>query len=109
PSIIQAVHLKTIRKWKSPIDIIYPKLHLPLHRRKRSVRSDDDSLLVLRTTNDTFYIKLKPNEDLVEPSRLKINTNPSKNSCHYHGTVLSHKQGTAAISICGPQNKMVRS
>ncbi|GFY59788.1 a disintegrin and metalloproteinase with thrombospondin motifs adt-1 [Trichonephila inaurata madagascariensis] len=98
--------LKPSEKWKSPIDIIYPKLHLPLHRRKRSIRSDDNSLLVLRTTNDTFYIKLKPNEDLVEPNRLKISSNPSQNSCHYHGTVLSHKQGTAAISICGPQNKM---
>ncbi|CAL1295322.1 unnamed protein product [Larinioides sclopetarius] len=100
--------LKPSEKLKSPVDIVYPKLHLSSHRKKRSIRLDDHSLLVLKTTNDTFYIKLKPNDDLVDHNRLNHLDDkvPKKKSCHYHGTVLSHTQGHAAISVCGPQNKL---
>ncbi|GIY11608.1 a disintegrin and metalloproteinase with thrombospondin motifs adt-1 [Caerostris darwini] len=98
--------LKPSERWKSPVDVIYPKLHLPPPRRKRSTKADDHSLLVLKTTNDTFYIKLKANDDLVDPNRLQTSSDQSTNSCHYHGTVLSHQQGSAAISVCGPKKQL---
>ncbi|GIY27294.1 a disintegrin and metalloproteinase with thrombospondin motifs adt-1 [Caerostris extrusa] len=98
--------LKPSERWKPPIDVIYPKLHLPPHRRKRSTKADDHSLLILKTTNDTFYIKLKANDDLVEPNRLQTSSDKSTNSCHYHGTVLSHQHGSAAISVCGPKKQL---
>ncbi|KAG8196496.1 hypothetical protein JTE90_012312 [Oedothorax gibbosus] len=101
--------LKISDKWKSPIEIVYPKLHsLSYPRKRRSVTSEDTSLLVLRTSDDIFYISLEPNDGLFSPKNDAGYKKDFRNkeSCHYHGTVLSHDGGTAAISVCGPQKKM---
>ncbi|KFM64227.1 A disintegrin and metalloproteinase with thrombospondin motifs 7, partial [Stegodyphus mimosarum] len=98
--------VKHLRNSQDQSEIVYPRLHVTQHKRKRSLSSNSQSMLVLRTSTQTFYIQLEANNHLLQSNETVPSGHDSTDTCHYHGRLLSHIEGTAAVSICGPKNKM---
>lgn len=103
---IQPAAKKSLQWKKSHIELVYPKLYLTNNTKEESSGLHRHLLLVLRTTQETFYIDLTANEDLLKESPTDELKNNPKSNCHYHGTVFSHSDGVAAISLCESQKKL---
>ncbi|XP_035205745.1 uncharacterized protein LOC118180801, partial [Stegodyphus dumicola] len=98
--------MKHLGKWQDQKEIVYPRLHVTQHKHKRSLSSNSHPILVLRTPTETFYIQLQANNHLLQSNATVPSGHDSTDTCHYYGRLLSHVEGTAALSICGPKNKM---
>ncbi|XP_054720275.1 A disintegrin and metalloproteinase with thrombospondin motifs adt-1-like [Uloborus diversus] len=86
-------------------EIVYPKLITPVSLHETILKSNETPVAVIKTLKHTFYIKLQPNSDLLRQNTASRNSS-TNGSCHYYGTVLSHHQGRAALSMCGSGLKM---
>ncbi|XP_067135358.1 A disintegrin and metalloproteinase with thrombospondin motifs adt-2-like [Centruroides vittatus] len=111
-SIIQVIQIRNcflLKQNKISDDIVYPLLyHTP--RDKRDISDNTkEKLLIIRTSNTTFYIELIPNNELLsEDFEFEGFTyeNHSSNPCLFHGKILSQSGGMAAISTCEGDGKM---
>ncbi|XP_015922628.1 A disintegrin and metalloproteinase with thrombospondin motifs adt-1 [Parasteatoda tepidariorum] len=96
---------KSSEKHTPQFEIVYPLLHSSQHRGKRSLR-EDERFLIIKTSNDAFYIELEPNQDLTDSIQYPNSDQNITENCHYHGILLSHMGGLAAISMCGTRKEM---
>lgn len=98
-------------------EVIYPRI-FSTHRRKRSLQDETegqitDKILIFRSFGKVFYIHLTPNVDIRSENFTVLvrghhsqPLHPTSEDCHFHGNILSHPQGYAAVSVCGPDKQI---